>query len=149
MNLLIIVFVFFMIYSAIVRATYLKFKNNGITFNFIYKLLITLLPLVFFFIYVRVAIKFFPQNKKKFLQIFTIGFLKYPVILGSFIEIILESAAECQVYGDSKYFRVKTKKRKAQNPLGFNLASLRLKEIVELLKKESNFEKELLAINGY
>lgn len=149
MKILIIFTVFFVLYSAIVRATYLKFKNNGIGFNVKYKFLVILLPALIFFLHLKLAIRFFKHDKKKSLFVLKIAIVKYPVILGNLIEVILESMAECNVYGSSKYLSVRKKKQRqlGKNPL--DSVSLKMKELVDFLKKDSNYEKELLSGISY
>lgn len=150
MILLITFFIFFAIYSAVVRATHLKFKNNGIGFNFKYKLLVVLLPLLILLVHFKLALKFFPSDKKRSLQIVAIAFVKYPIILGNLIEVILESMAECRVFGSSKYLKMKNKKQvEKKNKINLDTVSLRIREIIDFLKRDSNYERELLSGISY
>ena len=146
MTLIFILFIFFVVYSAIVRATYLKFRNNGIKFNLKYKFFVTFLPLFIFFVHLKLAAKEFQQDKKKSGRIIIIAITKYPIILGNLIEVILESMAECNVYGTSKFLKIKPKKELAfKHSFSINDMSFKIREVLSFLKRDSNYEKELLA----
>jgi hypothetical protein len=130
-----------MAYITFVFGSYHKFKNNGIGLNFKYKVLILGLPMFIFYLHAKAAKKVFKQDRKRAWKILSLSIVKYPIMLGCLIELILESMVECDVYGDSKLLKVKRRKLKKiqsqRTPL-FNV-----KELLTSFKKLKPYEDML------
>lgn len=146
MLILYILTFFFVIYSGIVKATYMKFNNNDIGLNTKYKFLIALLPLYLMFLHAKIAMKLYRVDKKRAKLVFVMVFTKYPVLLGCIIELILESMAECTVFGDSRFLTVKHTKVKQEKSRLIRMPSVSwdLEGIYSYFKKDSNYEKQVL-----
>lgn len=137
---------FLVLYTGIVWASYLKFKYNGISLDMKYKLLLFILPVFILFMHSKLAIRIFKEDKKRSRKIFLIAFTKYPILVGNFIEVILESMAECDVYGDSRLLKKRKTKNKVSSRVMGTIGSMMInfEEIVNIFKREAAYENELL-----
>lgn len=99
-----------------------------------------MLPFLIFLFYIHKALKLSPSNKKRSLQIVTNAIVKYPIILGGLIEVILESWAEYNVFGKNEYLEIKNMKQVIKkNRVHLDTASLKVKEIIVLLKTNPSY----------
>lgn len=146
MVILYILTFFLVVYSSIVKATYMKFNNNNIGLNTKYKFLIALLPLYLVFLHTKIALKIYRVDKKRAKLIFITVFTKYPVLLGCIIELILESMAECTVFGDSKFLIVKHTQNKEKKSRVTKMPSVSwdLEGVYSYFRRNSNYEKQVL-----
>lgn len=133
--LIICIITYLTLYSGIVWGTYLKFNNNGIDFNFKHKLYLILLPTLLFFIYLQASIRLIKKDKRMAASVLSSVFIKYPIIVGCFIEVSLESIAEYVVYNDSKLLKVENYVEGELTKVSFNI-----QEVVEYFEYSSLYK---------
>lgn len=146
MFIIYILTLFLVVYSSIVAATYKKFQRNGIGFNIKYKLLLSMLPLYLVYLHSKIARKIYKEDKKKAVKVFVVVVTKYPIIVGGIIELLLESAAECNVIGSSELLSIKQKKIKRERTKKSIMPKLdwSFEKVFAYFKKDSNYEDTVL-----
>jgi cytochrome c biogenesis factor len=130
------------VYSSLVVSSHTKFNNKGIGLDLKHRFLLIFLPLFIVYIHARAAKKVFKSDKKKACKIMEISILKYPVMLGSFIELLKENMAECSVFGNSRL--VSLKKSKGKLPVQKHKTVIDLKEIISYIRNIKIYEDMLI-----
>lgn len=137
---------FLVVYSGVLWATYLKFSYNGIKLNVKYKAYLSVLPIFILYMHIRLAARFFKDDKKKSILVLLFAFTKYPILIGNLIEILLENMAECYVFGNSRLLKIKkTEKVDTEKESNIKDTILGIKEIFSYFKRGSVYERELLS----
>lgn len=142
MNLLFITTILFVIYFSIVYASHAKFNNKGLRLDLKHKTLLIFLPLFIVFLHVRAANKVFKTDKKKAYRIIRVSIINYPIMLGSFIELLKENMAECDVFGSSRLVSFKKTKKKTEAKKSTTI--INLKDIVSYMKNIKIYEDMLI-----
>jgi hypothetical protein len=96
-------------YLGLVSGSRKKLHNNGIYLNGKAKRLFPLVPLVIIGFHVLWAFKHLFKNPRFSLHLLKLAFLKYPLVLGLFIELALEEVA-FNLSQDKTIVKVKRKK---------------------------------------
>jgi cytochrome c biogenesis factor len=92
MNL--ILFVVTLSYVGIVLGTYLKFNDNGLRFAGRSYWILLFLPFILSFIHIFVLFRFVRENKRLPIKLLFLPITKLPILIGVFIELILEKQAQ-------------------------------------------------------
>jgi hypothetical protein len=96
-------------YIGMVSGSYKKLNDNGIFLKGKAKLVFPILPLAIIIFHLVWSIKNIFRNPKLSLQVLELTFLKYPILLGVLIELILENVA-LELSSDKKIVSIQKRK---------------------------------------
>lgn len=130
------------LYSSIVVASHTKFDKKGIELDLKHKSMLLILPFFLFYLHFRAAKKVFKTDKTRAIKILMLSIVKYPVMLGAFIELLKESMAECNVFGSSQLVSFQKTKR-VKNPTSAP-AKWDVKNFLENFKNQRVYENMLI-----
>ncbi|SEO11634.1 hypothetical protein [Paenibacillus sp. OK076] len=91
------VYIILLMYLGVVLGTLMKFNENGVRFSISAYLVIPFLPLVLLVLHLVILGGYLKNKKLVSLQVFFFPVINYPVMLGEFIEMLLERKAQKMV----------------------------------------------------
>lgn len=97
------------LYIGLVSGSYKKLNKNGIYLKGKAKFLFPIVPLAIIGFHLGWSLKNLIKNPKFSLHVLELGFLKYPVVLGLLIELILEKVA-FELSSNKKIVRIQKRK---------------------------------------
>lgn len=92
--MLLVLYVVFLIYVGIVLGTYFKFHDNGLHFAGRSYIFLIFLPFILVLIHIAVIFRFVREERKLSLLLLLFPVIKLPIIIGVFIELLLEKQAQ-------------------------------------------------------
>lgn len=85
---------FIVIYLGLIWATILKFNYNGLKLNLRCKMLLSLSPIYISYKNLVITTKMINKDRSNSLKVISKMLTKYPIIIGLFIEIMLENTGK-------------------------------------------------------
>ncbi|KGP80095.1 MULTISPECIES: hypothetical protein [unclassified Paenibacillus] len=105
------VYILFLVYFGIVLGTLMKFKENNIRLGASSYFVIPLIPFVLLGFHMRVIIQYLKHGESVSLRILLFPIFNYPMLVGVFIEMLLERKAQ-QIVLQEKMSKKKRRKSK-------------------------------------